>query len=499
MKNFSSVSKICSAVAVSVLAVASLSAATHSTLVVKDDLGDIVTVTEAGAVTFSGNCNTSVANVCSTNAGSAAGGAGVAMWSGTIGRFTVMPAAGKFDPASPTSFNFNDLQLTATNTSTGTGTLHVYFTTNGVEGAGPHFAPTIQTQASGSTISYSYSSDFDNTNSPVGTGSWPGSMTTITGTCAPGGNCFAGPDYPTGGPSANPFSITNETLVTVPAGAGVNNDYQLIQVPGALSLSCPAITSGTVGAPYSDSLLALGGVPPYSSYIVISGSLPTGLTLNVATGLISGTPAAAGAFTFGASVTDSAGTTATTATSSCSVTISPNSVTQPPPGSGPYTTYTQGGWGATPHGCNPGALLTKKFSTVYPGGYVAIGGNYYLKFTSASAIINFLPQGGTAGKLTSSATNPTTSKGGVLAGQVLALRLSVDFSTAGVTRTGLANLKLTSGKLMGQTVSNVLALANAVLGGATPPTGISISDIVSILDSINNNFDNGTVNNGYLM
>ena len=89
---------------------------------------------------------------------------------------------------------------------------------------------------------------------------------------------------------------------------------------------------------------------------------------------------------------------------------------------------------------------------------------------------------------------------GVLAGQVLALQLSVDFSNKGITSSGLANLHLASGALQGQTVTQVLALANSVLGGNTGalPSGLSVSGLVSILDAINQNFDGGDQNNGYL-
>jgi hypothetical protein len=49
-------------------------------------------------------------------------------------------------------------------------------------------------------------------------------------------------------------------------------------------------------------------------------------------------------------------------------------------------------------------------------------------------------------------------------------------------------------------VAQVLALANTVLGGNTGalPSGRTISGLVSILDSINQNFDGGDQNNGYL-
>lgn len=165
-----------------------------------------------------------------------------------------------------------------------------------------------------------------------------------------------------------------------------------------------------------------------------------------------------------------------------------------------YTTYTQGGWGAVPSGSNPGALLAAKFATVYTGGFVQIGGNKTAKFTSASAIETFLPQGGRAGVFSSNLVNPATTAAGVFAGQVLALRLSVDFSNAGITKAGLGSLKVVSGKLAGYTVNQVLALANTVIGGTTSalPSGVSITDLNTIVDAINRNFDNGATNNGFL-
>jgi uncharacterized repeat protein (TIGR01451 family) len=165
-----------------------------------------------------------------------------------------------------------------------------------------------------------------------------------------------------------------------------------------------------------------------------------------------------------------------------------------------YTTYTMGGWGAVPSGTNPGWLLKTYFSKVYPGGSVTVGGTKYLKFTSAYAIQVFLPAGGTPGVLTSTLTNPTSSPAGTFASQVLALRLNVDFSNAGLKKTGLGNLRVISGPLAGYTVNQVLSLANSVLGGNTGalPSGLTVAGLTNILDLINSNFDNGTTNNGYL-
>lgn len=161
----------------------------------------------------------------------------------------------------------------------------------------------------------------------------------------------------------------------------------------------------------------------------------------------------------------------------------------------PLVTVTQGGWGAPPHGNNPAAILAANFGAVFPSG-VTIGcsGGSTLKFTSAGAIQNFLPQGGTPGALAASATNPTTSAAGVFAGQVLALELNVSFSGP-VFPGGLGNFQLTSGPLKGFTVNQVLALANNVLGGCISESslqstfGISISGLNDIVDGINQEFD----------
>jgi hypothetical protein len=267
-----------------------------------------------------------------------------------------------------------------------------------------------------------------------------------------------------------------------------NCSITIAPIPQSLTIKCPAGT-GTVGGYYSSSATVIGGTGPYT-FSIASGALPAGLTLNTSTGAVTGTPTKAGTYTFTVKVTDSKGNSATS--TGCSIAVSGGIV------AGQFTTYTQGGWGAPPHGNNPGALLTAKFLTVYPGGSVAVGGTYKLTFTSALSIINFLPQGGTPGQLKANATNPTTSAAGVLAGQVLALELSVDFSNKGITAFGLANLHVVSGPLAGATVAQVLTLANSVLGGAPPPTGLTISDINNAVDAINKNFDNGTSNNGYL-
>ena len=65
-----------------------------------------------------------------------------------------------------------------------------------------------------------------------------------------------------------------------------------------------------------------------------------------------------------------------------------------------FTTYTQGGWGSTPNGNNPGMYLQNNFSSVFPNG-LTIGCNNKIKLTSSMAVKSFLPQGTTARQLNS--------------------------------------------------------------------------------------------------
>jgi len=162
-----------------------------------------------------------------------------------------------------------------------------------------------------------------------------------------------------------------------------------------------------------------------------------------------------------------------------------------------FLTYSQGGWG---NGGAPGQFLAAKFAQVYPQGFVIIGQGKTLKFTSSNAIQTFLPAGGSPAVLTTSSVNPSKSSAGVFAGQLLALRLAVDFSAAGATKRGLGDLVMLSGPLAGSTVNQILALANTVIGGQTSalPSGVTVAALSGILDTLNLNYHEGTANNGLL-
>jgi len=165
---------------------------------------------------------------------------------------------------------------------------------------------------------------------------------TVTPAALPGG--IAGQAYSvslTGAGAVAPYSF-GLTGGTLPAGVTLSTSGQLagtptvsgsfpitVQVRDAnaqqttvnltLNVAVPtlAVTPASLpgalfGIAYSQQLTTTGGIAPYT-YTVSSGALPAGMTLG-ATGLLSGTPNAAGSFPFAVTVRDSTGGTAATAT-----------------------------------------------------------------------------------------------------------------------------------------------------------------------------------------
>ncbi|MBI3890074.1 MAG: hypothetical protein HY303_00935 [Candidatus Wallbacteria bacterium] len=170
---------------------------------------------------------------------------------------------------------------------------------------------------------------------------------------------------------------------------------------------------------------------------------------------------------------------------------------------GDFETFTQGGWGAKAHGNNPGTLRDSRFAAAFPAG-LTIGGAFHVTFASAQAVANFLPQGGAAAALDASSVDPESTSAGVLAGQLVAATLNVTFSAAGYLAQNdarpLGNLLVASGPFAGTSVNALLELANRAIGGdssALPP-GAGLSDLNDALTRVNECFDNGTENTGYL-
>jgi large repetitive protein len=132
---------------------------------------------------------------------------------------------------------------------------------------------------------------------------------------------------------------TDSFTYTATDGAGTSAPAAILLTISSPTISVTPVTlaSGTVGTPYSQSLTASGGQIPYSFLTTLaSGSLPAGLSLSSA-GVISGTPTAAGNFTFTVTGTDSSTTTHavfTSATLSLTIVPAPSTITSVNPAMG---------------------------------------------------------------------------------------------------------------------------------------------------------------------
>lgn len=117
------------------------------------------------------------------------------------------------------------------------------------------------------------------------------------------------------GPDSFTYTATNAAGTSAPATASIT-----VTAPPTLTLSPPsgALPAAMVGTAYSQAITASGGISTYA-YAIVAGALPTGLTLNLSTGLISGTPTAAMNSVFTVSARD---TSNFTVTASYSITIS---------------------------------------------------------------------------------------------------------------------------------------------------------------------------------
>lgn len=107
------------------------------------------------------------------------------------------------------------------------------------------------------------------------------------------------------------FSLFNWKNST---NSGCNSDayFNHLSYSNGAAFTCPTITLRRLqnlqqGVAYSQSVVAIGGVAPYS-YSVAGGALPAGLSLSSA-GVLSGTPTALGASTFTIVATDANGCT----------------------------------------------------------------------------------------------------------------------------------------------------------------------------------------------
>jgi hypothetical protein len=97
-------------------------------------------------------------------------------------------------------------------------------------------------------------------------------------------------------------------------------------LPAPIFTSRSMLPNGYVGTPYRQWLAVSSGVPSYT-WSLVTGDLPSGLTLRPFDGWLNGTPTADGAFTFTVKVTDSLNSSAV---KTFTITIEPAQIQYPP-------------------------------------------------------------------------------------------------------------------------------------------------------------------------
>jgi hypothetical protein len=93
-----------------------------------------------------------------------------------------------------------------------------------------------------------------------------------------------------------------------------------VEAAPKLAVATQSLAEATAGSSYSANLVATGGTSPYM-WSVASGSLPPGMSISPETGEISGTPTAAGEYSFVAKATDSSLPTPQTTTASLTIVV----------------------------------------------------------------------------------------------------------------------------------------------------------------------------------
>ena len=217
--------------------------------------------------------------------------------------------------------------------------------------------------------------------------------------------------------------------------------------PSVVRVTTTSLPGGTVGTTYTTTLAATGGTTPYT-WSVTTGSLPAGLSLDAATGVVSGTPTASGTSSFTVQATDSS-SPAQIATANLSITVSPaepadlSVTTTSLPGGTVGTTYT------TTVAATGG---TTPYTWSVPTGSLPAG----LSLDASTGVIGGTPTTVGTARFTVQATDSSSPA------QTATANLSIAMSAAPVT------LSVTTTSLPGGTVGAAYAATLAATGGTTP-------------------------------
>jgi hypothetical protein len=241
-------------------------------------------------------------------------------------------------------------------------------------------------------------------------------------------------------PGSASFTVqaTDSTKVTGQAALSITVNAAL----GPVTITTTSLPDATVGTAYSQTLGASGGTPPYT-WSITTGTLPAGLTLDAATGIISGTPTAVATSSFTVTVTDAASGTAKqalTITTAAALTVTPATLPAAVVGTAYTQKFTAAG-GKAPY--------TFALTGTLPAGFT---------FTAATATITGTAPAAESGSFTITVTDASTRT------VTLSLTLTATVAPLSVTPTTLPNA------MVGVAYTQKLMAA-----GGTPPYTFAVT------------------------
>jgi MBG domain/Bacterial Ig-like domain (group 3)/Putative Ig domain/NHL repeat len=231
---------------------------------------------------------------------------------------------------------------------------------------------------------------------------------TVSSGSLPAGLSLSAGGVLSGTPTAvGTFSFTVQAQDSTSAGSGGplsgSQSFSVTIAAPTIFISPSTLPNGTAGSAYSQTLSANGGSGTYG-YAATTGSLPSGLSLNSTTGALTGTPTAAGGFTFTVTATDTVTTGSgapytgsqnySLTVSKATATVTLSNLSQTYNGSPLAATATTSPLGLT-------VVLTYNGSTTAP---TSAGG-----YTVVATINDPNYQGSTTGTLTIGKAQPTVS------------------------------------------------------------------------------------------
>jgi putative Ig domain-containing protein/malectin (di-glucose binding ER protein)/ASPM-SPD-2-Hydin domain-containing protein/Ig-like domain-containing protein len=204
-------------------------------------------------------------------------------------------------------------QLTTSQLTSGSGSATPSITTKvetiPMTGAGVPLTPSITTQPTSQTVTAGQTATFSVTSSGAAPLSyqWRKNGTSISGATS---SSYTTPSETTSDGGAQFTVVVSNSAGSVTSNAAI---LTVSATPGAsLQITTSLLPNAQAGIQFQAPLNAIGGAQPYH-WSIGSGTLPSGLSLNAVTGLLSGTTSLGGQFDISVQVSDSSSPSVQTA------------------------------------------------------------------------------------------------------------------------------------------------------------------------------------------